>query len=83
MGYHTRKIGRGVFGEASKIREEFEEFEDAHFQGNTVMKLIELADMIGAIEAYTVKHHNISLDELIIMKNATKSAFEEGERQSR
>jgi len=83
MGYHTRKISRGTFGEPSKIREEFEEFEDAHFQGNTVMKLVELCDLIGAIEAYAVKKHNITLEELIIMKNATKSAFEEGERESR
>ena len=83
MGYHTRKIERGVFGETSKIREEYEEFCDASEQGNTVMKLVELCDLIGAIEAYTMKKHNISLNELLKMKDATKSAFEEGERQSR
>jgi len=83
MGYHTRKIERGVFGETSKIREEYEEFCDAVAQGNPVMKLVELCDLIGAIEGYVINRHNITLEELIVMKNATKSAFEEGERKSR
>jgi len=81
MGYHTKKIEKGVLGKASKIREEYEEFCDALEQGNSVMKLVELSDLIGAIEAYTVAKHNITLDELIKMKNATKSAFEEGHRK--
>lgn len=83
MGYHTKKIERGVFGEVSKIREEYEEFCDALAQGNPVMKLVELSDLIGAIEAYSVQHHNITLEELIKMKNATKSAFEDGIRTDR
>jgi hypothetical protein len=29
MGYHKRVIAKGTFGEASKIREELEEYEDA------------------------------------------------------
>jgi len=81
MGYHKRKIQKGVLGETSKIREEYEEFLDAIEQGNPVMKLVELCDLIGAIEAYVEMRHNITLNELIVMKNATKSAFEEGERQ--
>lgn len=47
MGYHTRKIEKGVVGEASKIREEFEEFMDAVEQNNRVMELVELSDMVG------------------------------------
>jgi hypothetical protein len=28
MGYHKKKINKGIFGESSKIREELEELED-------------------------------------------------------
>jgi hypothetical protein len=81
-GYHINKIDKGVIGEISKIREEFEEFIDAIQQYNKIMALVELSDLIGAIEAYTKKHHNITLDDLNIMKNATKRAFESGERRN-
>lgn len=83
MSYHIRNIERGEFGEASKIREEFEEFEDSMEQDNPVMGLVELADMIGAIEAFTLKHYNVSLDDLLVMKDATKRAFEDGTRVDR
>jgi hypothetical protein len=82
MGYHIRKIKRGTFGQISKIREEYEEFCDAVDQSNPVMKLVELSDLIGAIEAYVEQRHNITLEDLIRMKNATKSAFEDGTRTS-
>ena len=82
MGYHIKKIERGVFGEFSKIKEEFLEAEDSIEQGNTVMTLIELSDLIGSIEAYVSKY-NMSLDDLIRMKDATKRAFTDGTRQSR
>lgn len=82
MGYHTNKIERGVFGEFSKIREEFLEAEDALQQDNKVMLLVELSDLIGAIEGYCAQH-NISLDDLIIMKDATAKAFSDGTRVSR
>lgn len=83
MGYHSKKIDKGHLGEISKIKEEYEEFLDAVEQGNSVMKLVELSDLIGAIEAYTLARHNVTLDELIRMKNATKSAFEDGTRSNR
>jgi hypothetical protein len=82
MGYHINKIERGVFGEFSKIKEEFLEAEDSIEQGNTVMTLIELSDLIGSIEAY-VRKYNMTLDDLIRMKEATKRAFTDGTRQSR
>jgi hypothetical protein len=81
MGYHRNKIEKGTIGKPSKIREEFEEFIDAHEQGNPVMELVELSDIIGAIELYASHQYNISLEELIVMKNATKSAFQDGDRQ--
>ena len=80
MGYHSKKIERGQLGHHSKIREEFEEFQDAIEQGNPVMALLELSDMLGAIEAYTLKSHNITLNDLLVMKNVTQSAFQDGSR---
>ncbi len=46
------------------------------------MLLVELADLIGAIEGYCTKH-NITLDDLITMKEATKRAFSDGTRTPR
>jgi hypothetical protein len=82
MGYHKKEIKRGVFGEFSKIVEEFEELTDAHDQNNPIMELIELSDLIGSIEAYC-KKRNISLNDLLTMKKATESAFIDGSRLSR
>lgn len=79
-GYHLREIKRGIFGEASKITEEHEEFLESLEQKNPIMALVELSDMIGAIEAYVEQHHKITLDELINMKNATQRAFRLGTR---
>jgi len=39
MSYHTREIEKGVLGEFSKIREEFEELEDAVLQGDSILTL--------------------------------------------
>ena len=55
MGYHTRKIKKGMLGTSAKIREEYEEFVDAVQQGNVVMQLIELSDLLGAVDAYVKK----------------------------
>ncbi len=82
MGYHINKIERGQFGEFSKIKEEFLEAEDAIEQGNKIMLLVELADLIGAIEGYC-ENHNITLSDLIKMKEATKRAFTDGTRTPR
>lgn len=81
MSYHKRVIEKGVLGEPSKIKEEFEEFMDCVDQDNTLMGLFELSDMIGAIESY-VKKYNLTLDDIIKMKNATANAFESGRRVS-
>lgn len=83
MGYHKNKIPRGEFKEFSKIREEFLEAEDALEQDNKVMLLVELCDLIGAIESYCESKYNISLDDLITMKDATKRAFNDGTRTAR
>jgi phosphoribosyl-ATP pyrophosphohydrolase len=83
MGYHNKEIERGKFGKFSKIKEEFLEAEDALEQNNTIMLLVELSDLIGAIEGYCLKNHNISIDDLLKMKEATKKAFNNGTRNSR
>lgn len=43
------------------------------------MVLAELSDLLGAIESYVSKY-NISLEDLFIMKDATKRAFQSGRR---
>ena len=83
MGYHKTEIPRGKYGEFSKIREEFLEAEDALEQDNKIMLMVELSDLVGSIEAYCKLHHNITLDDLIIMKEATKRAFTDGTRKPR
>lgn len=83
MGYHKNKIPKGVLGEFSKIKEEFLEAEDAIEQENNIMLLVELSDLIGAIESYCENNHNITLGDLLIMSKATKNAFNDGTRTNK
>lgn len=84
MGYHLTEIPRGQFGEASKIAEETAEFIDAVEQGVSVMALVELSDLIGAVRGYLGKHHpNTTLDDLVRMADVTSRAFEDGTRKPR
>ncbi len=80
MGYHKMNIQKGVLGEFSKIAEEFDELDDAYMQDCKVLMICELCDLIGAIEAYAGKY-NLTLNDLIQMKDMTKSSFEEGKRK--
>lgn len=80
-GYHIRNIEKGTLGELSKIYEEVEEIKDAEEQDVSVMLLVELSDLLGAIEAYLNKNHpSITLEDLLKMKNVTQRAFENGGR---
>jgi phosphoribosyl-ATP pyrophosphohydrolase len=79
LGYHLKKIEKGTLGSVTKIREEYEEFMDAAEQDNPLMALHELSDLIGAVEAFA-KTFNVTLDNLITMKEATQRAFRDGER---
>lgn len=81
MGYHKRQIKKGILGSQSKIHEEYEEFLDAVEQNNYVMELVELSDLLGAIDAYTTGTYNIGLEDLMIMTRATQSAFMDGSRK--
>lgn len=80
MGYHTREIQKGVIGEFSKVQEEWEELEDARLQEAPVLEIVELTDLLGAIEAYVQKRYNLTMQDLLQMKEMTRSAFREGKR---
>ena len=80
MGYHKVKIKKGKLGNFSKIKEEYRELKDAVKQDCKILIHCELADLIGSIEAYAKKHHNLTLNDLIKMHTLTKSAFKEGKR---
>lgn len=79
-GYHLVEIPKGSFGGFSKIEEEIAELQDAHEQGSEIMELIEMSDLIGAIEAYADQHFNISFDQLLTFKKITARAFKNGHR---
>jgi phosphoribosyl-ATP pyrophosphohydrolase len=80
MGYHVKEIVKAQFGTVDKIREEFEELMDAYEQGNPLMFLHEMSDMLGAMEAVAAKY-NVTLVDLITMKEATQRAFKSGHRR--
>lgn len=82
MAYHLGPIQKGVYGQFSKIKEEFEELEDAEKQDIHLLKLFELSDLIGAIEAYAVTL-GTTMEELISFSNLNKSAFKDGTRISK
>jgi len=84
LGYHKAVIARGVFGEDSKIYEEIDEFADALDQNVQIMALVELSDVIGAIEGWLAKYHpTVTLDDLAAMAAVTRRAFESGSRENR
>lgn len=82
-GYHIKDIVPGKYGELSKVKEELEEAFDAEEQGNRLMVLIELADIIGAISGYLDKKYNsnFTLQDLMKMVESNKRAFESGHRK--
>ena len=82
VGYHITPIEKGVIGELSKIREEVEEAIDAELQGCDIMVLLELSDVIGAIDMYLQrKHPTITLESLMVMTAITQRAFKTGARE--
>jgi hypothetical protein len=82
MGYHLTEIINGKYGEVSKIQEELDELKDAIEQGNKIMALVELSDILGAIQGYLENYFpDITLEDLHKMTNATNRAFQDGTRQ--
>ena len=83
-GYHVNHITQGQLGELSKVQEELEEALDAETQQSAVMVLVELSDMLGAVEAYLAKHHpSMSIKDLLTFSAITKRAFQSGRRVSK
>lgn len=82
FGYHLTTIKKGELGKLSKIQEEVAELADAIEQENPIMVLCELADIIGAVEAYLeMNHPTFYIDDLVTMKDATRRAFKNGHRK--
>lgn len=82
MPYHQSKIPKGIVGEVSKIKEEVLELEDAMHQRNPVMALVELSDICAAISEFLEKYHpSLKIYDIIVMSEATRSAFKDGSRK--
>ena len=80
-GYHLTAIPKGELGEPSKIREELLELEDAWRQQSKVLALVELADLVGAIEHLLARHFpGLTLADLTQFSAITRRAFENGHR---
>jgi len=77
MKFHTKEIQKGIYGELSKIKEELDEAYDAEEQGQDLMLLIELSDIIGAVEGVS-KKYGFTLEQLMkFAKLRSKVAIEE------
>ena len=80
MGYHLKKIKKGILGKISKVQEEIEEYKDAKRQKCKIMQELELADIYGALEA-VAKTHGLKMKDLQKMSQLTKRAFKSGNRK--
>ena len=80
MGYHKTKIEKGTLGYMSKVQEEIHEFDDAILQNNKIMAMLEMSDIYGALEEVALTY-NLTMKDLKIMSDATKSAFKDGTRK--
>lgn len=82
-GYHLSAIPKGTLGDWSKVEEEFAECADAITQKNKVMTLVEISDLLGALDAYVRKQHKetLTLSDVLKMTEATKRAFLNGDRK--
>lgn len=81
-GYHLKDIKKGVLGEASKILEETQEFIDAVEQDVSIMALVELSDLYGAMKLYLEKYHpSMKMEDLDKFSFVTERAFRTGKRK--
>jgi len=63
MPFHKKTITKGTYGELTKIQEELDEAFDAQEQNQELMLLIELSDIIGAVEG-VAKRYGFTLEQL-------------------
>lgn len=81
-GYHIQHIKKGEIGKSSKLLEEVHELIDAEKQECKVMILIELSDLIGAIDLYLERNFkDIQPEDLRKMSTITQRAFKNGFRK--
>lgn len=75
--FHKKEITKGIYGELSKIQEELDEAMDAVEQNQELMLLIELSDIIGAVEG-VAKKYNFTIEQLLqFARLRSKVAIEE------
>lgn len=82
-GYHlaSSEICSGELGEISQIQEELDELADAMRQDCRIMALLELSDILGAMELFLEKHFpDFSIDDIRTMQQITRRAFQNGAR---
>lgn len=80
-GYHKRVIPKGEVGKLSKVYEELLEAFEAQEQEVRIMTLVELSDMLGAMESFLEENFpGFGLDDLRKMSDVTKRAFKSGRR---
>ncbi len=81
-GYHRTEIQKGELGKSSKILEEVQELLDAELQGNKIMAMVELSDLLGSIQHYLEHNYGttVSMEDLQIMADTTRRAFADGRR---
>jgi len=82
-GYHlaSSEIRKGELGEISKIQEELDELRDAMTQECRIMALLEVSDLVGAIELFLEKHFSeFTIEDVLTMQRITKRAFQNGAR---
>lgn len=81
--FHLKPIKKGKYGQLSKIKEELDEAYDAAKQGQNLMLLIELADIVGACGG-VAETLGMSLDDLIkFAKLRSKVAIHAIEQQKK
>lgn len=73
FSWHNRPIKKGIYGEFSKVEEEVDEAREALEQNNHLMYLIELSDVIGAIEKIA-ENHGLTLEDLINFSKKVKES---------
>lgn len=73
FSWHNRKIKKGEYGEVSKVEEELDEAKEALEQGNRLMFLIELSDIVGAVEGI-IEKYGLSLEDLIKFSDKVKES---------
>lgn len=73
--HKNKQILKGKIGEFSKIQEEFEELKDAAEQGDRVLTICELTDLVGAIDFYASNYFNLKIEDLKIFSDKRVASF--------